>query len=160
MTAPQGVNWGGLGAQQRTCYDAAFCRGASMGANRVFFPQQTLDEWLEQGHIALVGDELTIGAAGRNLRLHGAVHFVAEVAGSEDGNALVGKVKTHEQVAELGGEHVADSVILGDNAYQVVEGFIGELLPKAPGADKKAKRSTRGTPIQTGSPFANLLKLL
>jgi hypothetical protein len=131
-----------------------------MGANRVFFPQQTLDEWLEQGHIALVGDELTVSSAGRHLRLHGAVHFVAEVAGSEDRNALVGKVKTHEQVGELGGEHVADSVILGDNAYQVVEGFIGELLPKVAGADKKAKRSTRGTPIQTGSPFANLLKLL
>jgi hypothetical protein len=131
-----------------------------MGANRVFFPQQTLDDWLEQGRIALVGDELTIGAAGRNMRLLGAVHFVAEVAGTEDRNTLVGKVKTHEQVTELGGEHVADSVILGDNAYQVIEGFIGELLPKAPGADKKAKRNTRGTPIMAGSPFANLIKLL
>ena len=103
VTAPPGVNRRGLGPHQRTCYDAAFRRGASMGANRVFFPQQTLDEWLEQGHIALVGDELTIAAAGRNLRLHGAVRFVAEVAGSEDGHALVGKVKTHEQVTELGG---------------------------------------------------------
>ena len=34
-----------------------------------------------------------------------------------------------EQVQALSGEHYADSVILGDNAYQVIEGFLGELMP-------------------------------
>ena len=44
---------------------------------------------------------------------------------------------------------MADSVILGDNAYQVIEGFIGELLPKVPGATRRpnathaARRSCR-----------------
>jgi hypothetical protein len=115
-----------------------------MGANRVFFPQQALDEWLEQGHIGLVGDELTIASNGRHVTLVGAVHFVAEVAGAEDHHGLVGK---------------ADSVILGDNAYQVVEGFLGEPLPKAPGADKRGKRSSRAAPAATGA-FAKLLELL
>ena len=31
-------------------------------------------------------------------------------------------------VAELEGEHCADSVIIGDNAYEVVEGFLGEPI--------------------------------
>ena len=31
----------------------------------------------------------------------------------------------------MNGEHCADSVILGDSAYQVVEGFVGEVLAPA-----------------------------
>ena len=46
-----------------------------MGANRVFFPQQTLDEWLGQGRAMLVGDELTLGPAARRFRLSSALHF-------------------------------------------------------------------------------------
>ena len=79
------------------------------------------------------------------MRLVGAVQFVAEVAETNHRHGLVGKVKSHEQITALGGEHVADSVILGDNAYQVIEGFLGELLPKAPGADKRSKRSSRAS---------------
>jgi hypothetical protein len=32
-------------------------------------------------------------------------------------------------VVALGGEHCAGSVILGDNAYEVVEGFLGLPIP-------------------------------
>ena len=116
-----------------------------MGANRVFFPQQTLDEWLALGRIALVDDELTIAAAGRRFRLTTALHFTAEVADTPDAHDLVGKVKTLEQIQALSGEHCADSVILGDNAYQVVEGFIGELLPTTAAAIKKSKAGKRST---------------
>jgi hypothetical protein len=101
-----------------------------MGVNRVFFPQEALDEWLEQGRITLVGDELTVHQEGRRFVLQGALRFVAEVADNQDPHDLVGRVKTLEQVQALEGEHCADSVILGDNAYQVVEGFLGEPLPQ------------------------------
>jgi hypothetical protein len=100
-----------------------------MSSNRVFFPQQALDRWLEQGRVSLVDDELTITEAGRRFRLTGALHFTAEVGGVEDGLGLVGKVKSLEQLRELNGEHYADSVVLGDNAYQVIEGFLGEPIP-------------------------------
>jgi hypothetical protein len=117
-----------------------------MSENRLFFPQEALHAWLEQGRVLLVGDELTTTPEGRRLRLESAVRFMAEVAAGDDPNQLVGKVKTIEQVQALGGEHVADSVIMGDCAYQVVEGFLGELLPsirrvskrKAEGAERAA----------------------
>jgi hypothetical protein len=34
-------------------------------------------------------------------------------------------------VTAMNGEHCADSVVLGDSAYQVVEGFVGEVLASA-----------------------------
>jgi hypothetical protein len=99
-----------------------------MSENRVFFPQEALDDWLDEGRVQLVGDELTTTPEGRRLRVESALRFVAEVGGGADPLGLVGKVKTLEQVQALSGEHCADSVIIGDCAYQVVEGFVGELL--------------------------------
>lgn len=100
-----------------------------MSANRVFFPQQALDEWLDDGRVTLTGDELSIGGDGQHFRLEGALHFVADVADTGDPHQLVGKVKTLRDVAALQGEHCADSVVLGESAYQVVEGFLGDPLP-------------------------------
>jgi hypothetical protein len=115
-----------------------------MSPNRVFFPQEALDGWIEEGRIALVGDELTASAEGRRFQLETAVRFMSEVTTGEDPNGLVGKVKSIEQVAAIGGEHVSGSVILGDNAYEVLDGFLGMLQP----ADARAiaRRASMDTP--------------
>jgi hypothetical protein len=97
-----------------------------MGKNRVFFPQQALDSWLEQGRIALVDDEMTLKPDGQRYRLSSAIRILAEVAEGNDPHDLVGKVKTIEQISGMGGDHQADSLVLGDNAYQVIEGFLGD----------------------------------
>ena len=102
-----------------------------MNANRVFFPQQALDEWLESGRIALTGDELTATPEGRRFGLKSAVRFMAEVAEGSDPHGLLGTVKTLEQLQELRAEHCAGSVILGDNAYEIIDGYLGEALPCA-----------------------------
>ena len=99
-----------------------------MAKNRVFFPQQALDTWLEQGRIQLVDDEMTLKPDGQRYRLSSAVRVMEEVAEGNDPHELVGKVKSIEQLEGLGGEHYADSVVLGDNAYSVIEGFLGEPI--------------------------------
>jgi len=148
-----------------------------MNANRVFFPQQTLDQWLEQGCAALVGDELMLGPDGRRFRLSSALRFVEEVGGGGDPHALIGKVKAVDEVQALAGEHCADSVIIGDSAYQVVEGFLGELLPAVrtrnsarPGAKGNRGASGRASnrprsraslaPVDPNDPLARLLEQL
>ncbi len=99
-----------------------------MGVNRVFLPQEMLDVWLSEDRVEVDGDVMTLKPEGQRFRLKTALRFLEELAGGGDEAALVGKVKDLEQLAGLGGEHCADSVILGDNAYQVVEGFVGEPL--------------------------------
>lgn len=99
-----------------------------MGANRVFFPQLALDEWLEEGRLELEGDTLTLLPEGKRYRLTSALRFLAEVAEGTDPHDLIGRVKNLEQLSELEGEHCADSVVIGDNAYDVVEGFLAEPL--------------------------------
>jgi hypothetical protein len=93
--------------------------------NRVFFPQTALDEWISDGSVDLQQTELTILDEGRRYRLAEAVRVMREVTGSTDSNELVGKVKSIAYLQELGGEIVESSMILGDNAYDVVPGWLG-----------------------------------
>lgn len=97
-----------------------------MSEPRVFFPQSALDTWLDAGRVRLVDDRLILPGS-HTLELQPALRFVAEVADGRDPHDLVGKVKTIDDVVALGGEHQADSVLLGDNAYQVTEGFLARV---------------------------------
>jgi hypothetical protein len=92
--------------------------------NRVFFAQAALDMWLADGAIELTGTELTIAAQARRYRLAEAAHVTREVTGASDANELVGRVKSTHYLEELGAELMEGSMILGDNAYDVVPGFM------------------------------------
>lgn len=96
---------------------------------RVFVPQEALEGWLSAGRVNMVGETLFV--EGQAFALEGALHFTSEVAGGPDEHELVGRVKTMEQLARLGGEHISASVVLGDNAYEVVEGFVARSEPGA-----------------------------
>jgi hypothetical protein len=99
-----------------------------MRENRLFVSQQMLDRWLSEDRIAVEGDVMVTKPEAQRFTLTTAVLFRAEVTGSADAHDLLGKVKDLEQLAAIGAEHYADSVILGDNAYQVLEGFAGTLV--------------------------------
>lgn len=88
-------------------------------------PQGVLDEWVVEEKVDLDGPVLRLLGAGHRFRLDAAVAFLAEVGGAGDDAQLIGTVKDLEALAEMGGEHFSDSVILGDAAYQVEEGFVG-----------------------------------
>jgi hypothetical protein len=97
---------------------------ASMSRPQIFFPQAALDQWVGDGIVELAGNVLTITAEGRSYKIIEATRFLCEVAGAGDENQLVGKVMTRVFLSELGAEVLEDSVILGENAYDVVCGFL------------------------------------
>jgi hypothetical protein len=99
-----------------------------MRENRLFVPQQMLDLWLSEERVDVEGEVMITKPEGQRFTLTTAVLFKAEVTGAEDEHELVGRVKDLGQLTELGAEHYADSVILKDNAYQVVEGFAGSPI--------------------------------
>ena len=102
-----------------------------MGKNRLFVSQARMDEWLSEGRVEVDGEQMTTLPEKRRFQLRTAVLFKQEVAGGGDEQSLVGRVKDVEQITELGGDYSAGSVILGDNAYEVLEGFAGEPLADA-----------------------------
>ncbi len=109
--------------------------------NRVFFPQAALDQWLGEGRIDLKNDELLIKNEGRRYRIIEATRILREVTGSDDPNELLGKVKSRAFLAELGAEILETSMIIGDNAYDIVPGFVGAPI----GTFAEHKKNIPGT---------------
>ena len=109
-----------------------------MGKNRVFFPQEALDRWLSEGRVEIAGSELTIPNERRRYRLVEAIRIVSEEAGHSDPDELVGKVKTVLFLTELGAELLGDSMVLGENAYRVVAGWLGSPIGSL--EDHRSKR--------------------
>jgi hypothetical protein len=93
--------------------------------NRVFFPQAALDEWLGDDRVDLKNDELSIKGENRRFRIIEAVRVLREVTGSDDPHELLGRVKSCAFLNELGAELLQSSMIIGDNAYDVLQGFVG-----------------------------------
>jgi len=93
--------------------------------NRVFFPQSAVDQWGIDGKIDLVAGELILLAEGRRYKVEEAIRVVTEVTGANDDRKIIGKVKPKRALDELGAELLENSMILGDNAYDVVPGWMG-----------------------------------
>ena len=149
------LRWAGLAARPEGLTPPR-SRGTlhSMRRNRLFVPQQLLDVWLSEERVEVQGEVMITRPEAQRFQLLTAVLFKAEVTGTPDAHDLVGKVKDVEQLAVMGAEHYAESVILGDNAYECVEGFTGtpaeaESVPTGSSlAD--ATMAALGEPASTG----------
>src|SRR5207237_234472 len=108
-------------------------------ADYLFVPQSVLDKWSEQGRIEVDGNVLTILGEQKSFALTPAVRFLKMEAG-EDTARLLQKVKTTDALKQMGAEHYMESVILGEAAYQVQQGFLADAsaLRRAAAAAKKA----------------------
>jgi hypothetical protein len=121
--------------------------------NRVFFPQTCLDQWCVEGKIELTPSELVVLSEGRRYAIIEVVRVVVEVTGAGDPHGFIGKVKSKAELEGMGAEILENSMIIGDNAYDVVPGWAG--CPSTPFADhllspeRMAARGQR-TDIGTG----------
>lgn len=96
-----------------------------MSKNRIFFPQEALDRWLGSGEVELHQGMLTMRTERRQYRLVEAARVLSEVSGVADPHEVIGKVKTVGFLSELGASLLGGSMIIADNAYEIVEGWLG-----------------------------------
>jgi hypothetical protein len=110
----------------------------------LFLPQSQLEEWALSEKADLKDGRLVIAGESATYPVTQAVHFTRLVSGQDD-KKLVNKVKTEAQLSELGAEQMADSVLLGDNAYEVVPGYVlqqGEASGPGPGPGRPSTTDT------------------
>jgi hypothetical protein len=91
---------------------------------RLYISADQMDRWTREGKVLLQDDLMTLPAMNRSFRLRTAVRFTGVVEG-EDQHGLLGRVKSDEQLAQLGAEHYGASVIMGEIGYECEEGFLG-----------------------------------
>lgn len=115
---------------------------------KLFLPQKTLEEWALADKADVQEGKLIMKDEAGTHPVSSAVHFNKLVSG-EDTHGLLGRVKTTVQLATLNAEHFADSCIIGEAAYEVVEGFVTEVVAPPPTKTDAKKK--------TASPEADLL---
>lgn len=109
-------------------------------AARVFISQSAIDSWVSSEQAELAGNRLTFRAHPGALQLAPASLFRRVSAGQTDPHSLVGKVLDEEAVLAMGGETYMSSVLLGETAYDVEPGFVGEPAEAEPRAVVEALR--------------------
>lgn len=112
-----------------------------MGKNRVFFPQEALDTWVVTGSVELQDQDLLLKDEGRRYRLSEGARVVAEVTGETDAFDIVGKCKTLVFLQELGADILERSMIIDNNAYDIIPGFLGAPVGGAEDAPVSEVRS-------------------
>jgi hypothetical protein len=94
--------------------------------SRLFVSQELLDQWSGEGKVELEGNVLKLINEGRFFEIQPGVRFVKLAAG-EDRQQLNCKVKTESQMAAMGAELYMNSVLVGEDAYDVQTGFLCEV---------------------------------
>jgi hypothetical protein len=117
--------------------------------NRVFLPQEALDEWIVAGLIELDAGTLVVVSEGRSYTVTEAVRIVREVSGSGDEKGLVSLVKERAELESMGAEIVESSILLGDSAYDVVPGWLASAVGTF--AEHAAARAPKGDRSAGGS---------
>ncbi|MCU0692954.1 MAG: hypothetical protein MUF54_16270 [Polyangiaceae bacterium] len=113
-----------------------------MGKNRLFFPQEALDAWVISGVVELQGEDLVMKERARRYRLTEGARIVREVSGAPDDSELVGRCKTLFFLRQLGADILERSMIVGENAYDIVPGFLGAHVFGQETRDEPALRET------------------
>ena len=95
--------------------------------NSVFFPQSLLDILFDIGKLDIEGEDLVVKEHGFRYRVGEAVRVLTEVTTGEDPHNLCGRVAMRTYLSdELGAEILGNSMLVEDNAYDVVPGMVGE----------------------------------
>ena len=96
---------------------------------RLFISQGRLDAWSAEDRVRIQDDIMTLSGDGRAFRLRPAIRFLKVSGGggeAQDPNQLIGRVKLLDDLVQIGGEQFLESVIVGEVAYDVQTGFLGE----------------------------------
>ena len=98
---------------------------------RIFVSQKRVQQWTEEGRVQIEGNQMTLPELGHMFRLTEAFYVERAVSDGGDSLGLRGRVKTRNQIAQLGGEVFLNSLVIGDAAYEGDPGFVGEPMQRA-----------------------------
>ena len=95
---------------------------------KIFLPQQKLEDWVNSGKITFSNNIITTLSGNKiSYKLIPAYKFLKLTSGDNDEPKLLGLVKSQNDLKHLKPDIFLDSIIIGDLAYEVETGYIGNL---------------------------------
>ena len=90
----------------------------------LFVSHDALMQLEAAGELELAGESITVRDERQRYGIEPALRFLQVLSGADEAS-LLGKVHTVREILDMGAEHYQDSVLVGEVAYQVEEGFLG-----------------------------------
>jgi hypothetical protein len=88
-----------------------------------FISQQILEVWTEEGKAEMTQNQIKLAERGLSKKMEPAIHIIAVVSGDDPAKHL-GTVRTEKEIAQLRGELYHGSLLIKEEAYTVVSGFM------------------------------------
>ena len=95
-----------------------------MVAAKIFLLPEELDKWMEKAGVSVDKERISLPDFPAPFMMKSAVYFTKMVAGDDDTHELVGKIAEAAMLEKKGYEHYQNSVLVGECAYEVKEGFL------------------------------------
>ena len=128
-------------------------------ARTYFVSQKQLDKWLDSGTAELGTDTMSFRLDRQyQVRMSPAMYFVRIVSSPNDTRKMTGKVLELDALKKMGAESLGGSIVLGDDAYDVEEGFLlreaaqASSKPPEPPAAKPPKHESARSPVVVNDP--------
>ena len=94
----------------------------------IYIPHEKLEAWVTDGKISFSNNIIHIlSGAKASYKLTPAYKFIKLTSGNDDVENLIGKIKTKNDLINLNPDIFHDSIIIGNVAYEVEMGYIGNL---------------------------------
>jgi hypothetical protein len=96
-----------------------------------FISQEQLNEWVGSGSAEVMGDLFVLRLDRQYFaRMQPAVFFTRIISSPQDKRGLEGRVLDMESIDRMGAQSSGGSVVVGEDAYDVAEGWLlKETLP-------------------------------
>ena len=115
----------------------------------LYISAETFMRMEADGELSLSGESFTLDGDDRTYEMQPAVRFIGVLSGDDEAG-YVGQVLPVAEVVDGGGEHYQDSVLVGEVAYQVEEGFLGTPPPALATAGPAGDRTDTGELLRKG----------
>lgn len=95
-------------------------------SEKLFFSQEIINSWTDDERVKFENDVLSISSAKgtQEYKLIPAFRFIKVSDDTPDPHGLLEKVKTEEELAEMGAEPYLTSCIMGETAYDIEPGYV------------------------------------
>jgi len=118
----------------------------------IFISQEQMEKFISEGVADITNENIVLRLERTYVgEIKDAYYFLRNVVDPQDKRGLVGKVLLKDEVKALSADIMQNSIIIGDDAYDVEEGFL--ISEQGLGDLKEPKRGSRTQEIKSLASF-------
>jgi len=110
----------------------------------IFISQEQMEKFISEGVADITNDNIVLRLEKTYVgNIEDACYFLRNVVDPQDKRGLVGRVLSKDEVKNLNADIMQNSIIVGDDAYDIEEGFLVFEQGREEGKETKKTSKTQ-----------------